>query len=260
MPKTFKTFADLEVSLWQYFEVEIKISDKILGGTPKDPNVIDGWLNTVISDEHQMRKLAAETKEAMKPNEDEEKLKETLSEANWCGFKRDENGLFIEGRTVKAMLKETANILKNKLDLTAFKARVAERVFVLEDRVYLDTQTPDGDIEKPIHVMTAQGPRTSLKRTDYVSSPTIKCTLEAFDEPLLTKKKDKIVPQAYLEGILQFAMENGLGAERSQGYGRFEIVRFEKVELDPDEVKRRKSPLVEMTKNNQVAKQETVTL
>jgi CRISPR/Cas system CSM-associated protein Csm4 (group 5 of RAMP superfamily) len=158
----------------------------------------------------------------MKTGELSEENLKTLKETAWNGFKSDDKGIYIEGRQVKAMLKESANIVKSKVDMTALKARISERVFVVEDRIHLGTDTPSGVHDSVVHAMTAQGPISALKKSDYVNTPTISFTLKVLDEPLVTKtKKNKITPSAYLPLLLNVAAEQGLGADRSQGYGKF---------------------------------------
>ena len=156
---------------------------------------------------------------------------------SWTGFKRDETrGLYLEGRQVKAMLKECANVLREQLGITAFKARVAERVFVEEDQIYLGKEEPDGSVERPIHVMTRMGPMTALKKADYVEDATVCFTLRALKQPMLTKEKDRIMPSAYIPLLLKLGQNIGLGADRSQGNGRFIVTKFEVIpnETEPE--------------------------
>ncbi len=61
--------------------------------------------------------------------------------------------------------------------------------------------------------MTARGPRTALKRSDYISGVKLVCRLEVLD--------DNFITESMLRTILDYASENGLGADRSQGYGTF---------------------------------------
>jgi hypothetical protein len=143
----------------------------------------------------------------------------------WTGFLSDDtHGLYLENRNVKAMLKESANIVRKfypnaKGKSPPLKSQLAERVFVKPDRVYLGRAQPDGYLEKPIHVMTAQGPRTALKRVDHCDDVKLELALKVLDDGLITEK--------ILRGILEHAAENGLGTDRSQGSGTFEILRFE---------------------------------
>jgi hypothetical protein len=89
--------------------------------------------------------------------------------------------------------------------------------------------TPDGSEESPVHAMTPQGPISALKRVDYVETPTLTFTIRALKTPLVTKAKDKIAPQAYVRTILEYCQDGGLGADRSQGYGKFLVEEFKVV-------------------------------
>jgi len=77
---------------------------------------------------------------------------------------------------------------------------------------------PDGHVESAIHVMTPRGPRSALKRCDYVQQA--HATFEIWVAGEAVTKKD-------LEQLLTLGQEIGLGASRSQGYGKFTLERFE---------------------------------
>lgn len=69
--------------------------------------------------------------------------------------------------------------------------------------------------------MTMQGPRSSLKLFDYIDQPTITFRLRVLN--------DGVFKEEMLKSILEYCQENGLGADRSQGFGQFDIVSFEKM-------------------------------
>jgi CRISPR/Cas system CSM-associated protein Csm4 (group 5 of RAMP superfamily) len=164
-------------------------------------------------------------------------LSDEKAAKSWVGFKSDEGGLYIEGRIVKALLKESANIIKKivpsrkdkknpkGVGITNFKSKVADHVFVVEKKIYL---TKDGEnvkkadelAERPIHVMTAQGPRNSIKRTDLVHGAEVEFTVRRVD--------DIAVPEKAFYAVLSYGRHVGLGADRSQGMGTFEVVSVEK--------------------------------
>ena len=116
------------------------------------------------------------------------------------------------------MLKESANICKSFVRVNGkpvpLRARLAERVFVEPRLIPLGVAEPTGSREKPVHVMTARGPRSALKRTDYVSHVKLVCRLKVLD--------DGFISERVLRTILDHASANGLGCDRSQGYGTFD--------------------------------------
>jgi len=193
---------------------------------------IETWIRTRLGEGDMADVIIKQTLEAMGITEGA--TAEEVSKGQSCGFKKNGEGLYIEGRQVKAMIKESANILRPKFNMAAFKAKVAERVFVAEDKISLGVKEPTGYEERPIHVMTAQGERTALKRSDYVKDATIKFTLKVLDDSILDKNKKKWTPEEYLEPIFAFAEENGLGADRSQEQGKFNVTQFETSQVTPD--------------------------
>ena len=94
-------------------------------------------------------------------------------------------------------------------------------------RVYLGRKEPDGQEEGPIHVQTAQGPRTAIKRVDYVEDVSLSFevwTLKKQNNSDAEKKRH--IGKEDLEKMLALAQENGLGADRSQGSGKFDVIEF----------------------------------
>jgi hypothetical protein len=124
------------------------------------------------------------------------------------------------------MLKECANIMKGLIPVANAKgvestiplrARLAEHVFVEPRLIPLtpERREPDDTLEKAIHVMTAQGPRDALKRTDICRKVEVHCTLKVL------RARPMIFSHEVLDQILFYGQENGLGADRSQGFGCF---------------------------------------
>lgn len=62
--------------------------------------------------------------------------------------------------------------------------------------------------------MTPQGPRSALKRNDYVLKPTIHATL-------LVLTKDSFVTEARIRALFEYGSVKGFGAERGLGHGRY---------------------------------------
>jgi len=75
-------------------------------------------------------------------------------------------------------------------------------------------------------VVTPQGPRTAIKRVDYVQHVSF-----SFEVWVLTTaaQEKRHVGEEELKRMLALGQENGLGADRSQGQGKFEVTAFEKV-------------------------------
>ena len=192
---------------WNTYTLTLQVQ-RLYGGVPKNPDVIKDWLASKGITEPQ---AITEAQQAMSLQAAQEKV--------WNGFKSNGNGLYIECRQVKAMLKDAANVVKKVVEVKNLKNKLAERVFVqstagdpsLQDLICLGKQKPDGTLERAIHVDTAMGPRDALKRADYVDNVTVAVRLKVLD--------DGVVTEPLLRDILEYAVEVGLGADRSQGGG-----------------------------------------
>ncbi len=209
-----------------------------MGGVPKDPKIIEGWIKKSIGTD-QGRDFALMVRRTLSElghdvsiaEEDAEKaLADIAGEKQTNGFKRDTGGLFLESRQVKAMLKESVNILfaGQRWGVTKKGPRsfFAERVFVNPDRIYFDGGSVTiGHLREPSgielfigHVSGPKGPQSNLTYIEFVERPRIE-----FEVIVL---HDEIKPADWPE-IWNHAEENGLGALRSQGFGRFDVERFE---------------------------------
>ena len=205
-----------EKQMYKYYEVNMKVADRIVGGIPKNPEVISNWVKSSMQKADKVKKeeVIKETVTAMGEDEFAGKM--------WTGFKSDpETGLYIEARQVKAMLKEGANVLKKILDITAFRSKLAERVWVSPDNIPLGVKEPTGTDQRAVHVMTRQGPRSALKKFDYVEEPTITFQLEVLNDGVVTKQR--------LESVLEYCAKNGIGAMRSQGEGIIETFTIKEI-------------------------------
>jgi len=149
------------------------------------------------------------------------------------GFKRhpDTGELVYEGRCMKAAIKEFANSAypgtewpgKEKVAKGFRKglmSTLAERVFVREIYIGLGVKEPTGVEERVKHVMTPQGPRSSISRVEYVQQPTLEFHLRV---------RDDFLPWEAWARIWQVGEEIGIGADRGRSDGRFELLAFERL-------------------------------
>jgi len=114
------------------------------------------------------------------------------------------------------------SILQNSLEIKALKSKVANRVYVFPEKIYIGKSEPDGNETRIIHAMTMKGPRSSLKTIDYVDDAVLKFQLKVLD--------DGVVKREMLESIFQYGGIHGMGQERSQDWGKYEVVRLEEME------------------------------
>jgi hypothetical protein len=210
--------------LYDRYHVKLAFRDRLHGGIPKNKELLDGWIKASTGYEDEIQKGLVE--------EAKQQMLDEVSERSWNGFYREpEKGIYVETRQIKAMFKECATVLqitKKKLG----SKQIFQHAFFVDavdggKRVYVGKQKEDGREEGPIHIMTAQGPRTALKRVDYVEN----VVLEFYVRVLKTAaQENRHIGEDDMRQMLALAQDNGFGADRSQGNGTFDVVAFEKLE------------------------------
>lgn len=195
----------------------------LAGGVPSDPNIAKGWLGTKLADKDDLiRDLVAQTmvERGITADEAAEEV-DKLKHLN--GFKRNEHGLYIEGRQLKAAIKEAAGVaratdkLKMKWGTTnkGVLGFVAEHIMVVEDTLQLDVTQPSRVLQSfPKNPRTGQ---TGIQYTEVIDETSFDCTIIAD-----YKFSDQEWAMLWLTGEQQ-----GIGASRSQGFGRYEVTRWE---------------------------------
>lgn len=219
-------FAKYQSQNYPYrFDVQLQI-ETLVGGTPKSEKAVEGWIRTKLSArDEQLRAMVTEVmlEAGVEAEEAAAKLAEKIG---LCGFKSDERGLYIEGRQVKSMLKEGAGIARAADRLTAKWGTTnkgvigftAEHIFVVDDRIYLGVTEPTGVNQRFIHKITRQGAISAFVTEEYISDAKVSFTVES----------DYDFKEDEWAAIWLTAERNGLGASRSQGFGRFTVTSWEK--------------------------------
>lgn len=236
-------------TMFTRYQVRLRTRNRLVGGLPKSAKLIEGWLQRNAPAAGLQTHIGVDDAtgaEVTAPLSAEQAVAETLAKtraaeaeqvkAVWTGFAQDGQGLYLEARCVKSMFKEAANVMRALLETSGptngrhrdpgkrfknYRSKLAERVFVEGNRVDLGAKEPDGTEDRPIHVMTPQGPRTALKRYDYVEPRELAFTVKVL--------KDELVDEDVLRLLLEYAGENGLGADRSQGFGTFDLVELSEI-------------------------------
>ena len=223
-------FANYQQKAWPYRFAGTMHIGTIAGGTPTDPKVAEGWLRTKLADSDDLIREAVATVMAERGIPADEAVKEVDSLKHLNGFKRDpEHGLYIEGRQLKASLKEAVSVAANAGKITTkgwgdpdndnylkgIKAWFPEHVFVLEDRLYLGVNQPTGILHRFVH--TTRG--TGIQYEEYVEDAKVSFTVVTDH-----KFTDEQWAMIWLTGEQQ-----GIGASRSQGFGRYEVTSWERL-------------------------------
>ena len=224
------------LELFTLYAARIEFRNRVLGGIPKSPELVEAWLRSKagIKDTEELRHAWLRTlyemgvediREDMSFEEAIEASKKIAGSKATTGFKIDpREGLYIESRQVKALLRENVNILYagQRVGPTKKgpKAYAAERVFFEPRCLYLGAPEPQG-IELMIgHVTGPQGPRSTLTYHEYVDRG-------AFDFTVMVTEDS--IPADWWPRVWMLAENNGLGACRSQGFGTFDIVKWDKL-------------------------------
>lgn len=193
----------------------------IAGGIPTDPNVAEGWLRTKLGTDSGdlIRTQVAEVMIERGVSADEAT---TMVNANrhLTGFKRDDTGLYIEGRQLKAGIKEAANVRWPKErwgpSKKGTRSFFAEHVFVQEDKLHLGVNEPTGIDQRFVHTFRGSG----IQYMEFVKDAKIDFTVATDYD---------FTPTEW--GLLWLTGEQqGIGATRSQGYGRYTVVKWEKAQ------------------------------
>ena len=227
-------FSKLHAKRFAITPVEIQFVTPLVGGCPKDPKLVEGWMkkNMGIDNAEELRRLTIEHLREMGINIPAEATDEQIADAvkslageiKTQGFKRTAEGQpYIESRQIKAGFKESVNTLyagdarwgrKTGYQGKGPKNYTAERLFIDPNVIVVGEAN---DIKTELFVGHVQG-RSTIGYAETVEAPRV-----SFEIHLATDSQDieKRLPE-----ILVHMERNGLGAMRSQGYGQFEVVRF----------------------------------
>ncbi len=218
---TESVFARFQAKAWPYRYTGSLVVGTIAGGTPTDSKVAEGWLKSKLFPKEEL--LVAMVSETMLDRglNAPEAIKEVDDLKHLNGFKRDGNGLYIEGRQLKAALKEAASVAvaagklesrgwgKTNKGLLSF---FAEHVHVVEDRLHLGVMDASGITQRFVHTWRGTG----IQYEEYVNDAKISFTVES-DYPFTDEQWAHI----WLTGERQ-----GIGASRSQGFGKYTVTSW----------------------------------
>lgn len=229
---------------WRKLRLTIKIREKLHAGKPRQLDAAKAMLKARGLDE------VVEAMEFEVP--DAERAAEVVDEGV-CEFHRREGkpGIWFLSNNMKACLKENWSVLGYRKDATprskkAAKAEaavegekaaktvqgstkmMAEGLFVVStdptdrDWIYLGEKA-DGIDQAVSHTMGPKGPQSSIKRNEFLLSPML--VFEIWIAQVGAAK----IPDESLADTLVHAAEHGLGANRSQGLGKFDVISVEEI-------------------------------
>jgi len=218
-PKKVKPPINKPVAIWELYSVEMHFKNRICGSVPLAKEMIKPWLES--------RRPTKPPEYARSIDEIVTEVAETVSveeemEKTTLGFQKDEKGLFIRGGNIRAHLKDAALQMSKVLDIQALKAKVANRVFVDDYRIYLEKDgkivtESDGTYEQPVHVWTPQGQRSALKKIHYVEKPVMRFTL-------MILAVDEEVDLDIMTYLFKYGQVHGFSGERSLSEGKYDFI------------------------------------
>lgn len=224
-------FADFSDKVWKWRFGASVVVESIAGGIPTDERVAESWLRTKIEDSDEaIRRAVAETM-ADRGVSAEEAVKLVGSAKHFTGFKRDAKGLYIDGRQVKAAVKEAVmvavaagNVPLRSWGVTSKFAKgfVAEHIMIPENRVYLLTE--DGN-----HVTEPTGIVQQFVHTQYGSAPHYKEHVDdaRIDFTVITDFDFDGAHKDFWRIVWLTGQEQGVGASRSGGFGRYAVTKWD---------------------------------
>jgi hypothetical protein len=217
---------------WYEYEAEVRFVDRIVGGIPVIPEGTDRadayekWARgQEVENDPTFEKPLGQALAA----EDDMPVTADQIEGLETGFRADDLGLYIEARQVKAMLRESAQrlglIKKVRGTRQVLQHDLLVRAQDGSQKLHLGVEEPTGKDSRPISVVTRQGPRTAIKTFSYVTEPVLTFRIKV----LAGGVGDGIIDLDTLQDMLDFGGDLGLGADRSQGEGTFELVSLKQI-------------------------------
>ena len=241
------------------FLVEIQFLDSILGGNPKNPEVFRTHIEARLRreakaavkrgdtppSEERIQEIVKRTMEEMFGSDVDATIEQQAEKAHTT-FKCNDHGPYIETRQVKAMLREMMSTLgitvskrgtrQTYQHLLAVQACDeygtpfdGELINQLNFERYGDiVDEADDYVQLVAHVVGAQGPRSCIKHHDRILEASIRFLVRA-PANMPKSRATAVLRDAEIVNMLSHAQNDGLGACRSQGYGKFKITKLERL-------------------------------
>jgi hypothetical protein len=225
-------FAQWETKIWKYrYQVGLVI-DTIHGATPDNPKIVAGWIESKFRDnDMKIQEAVAEVMVELKISA-EEAMKKVIEKTSVNRFKKDDSGLYIEGRIVKAAIKEAVSVSAQGEDgIPAGQAYghgmpkkkpasfVAEHVQVEDRRIYLGCAEADREHQK--FISTFRG--NAIGYEEEIDEAKVSFVVSTdFDFSKVDKE--------WWQKVWTTGQRQGLGGSRSQGYGNYAVTQWELID------------------------------
>lgn len=221
--------------LFKIYDVQLVAENRIAGGTTRNPKLIEGWLRSKakINDRdaldemilQTMRDMDMEFPDDMPIDEVIDHVVKNNQDKNTLGFRSNENGLYLESRCIMAALREAVNtrypwpVAKWGPTKKTAKSWFVERACIYPEAIPLGRFEPDGIFQHTGHVSGPSGKRSTLTNYEFVKDAILDFELHVADHCEINKDQ--------WENIWNQVGKGGIGAFRSQQFGKCYISRFE---------------------------------
>jgi len=182
------------------YNLKVTFTESVLGTQPQK-NVATEFITSKALDEN-----------GNPPEDEVETLPVALEKGTTAFHKLDGKPIYYD-YMVKGFIKETGLVFNGLRGVKNLRSKLENLVFVQPRRIELH---PAGELtycERPLRAMTAQGPRTSVARSEELPAGTwFECELEVFDGP---------ISEPLLRDLFDYGSRRGMGQWRNSGHGRF---------------------------------------
>ena len=233
-------FGALQDKIWRHsYNVRIHVGH-LVGGTPLNRDVVEGWIKSRIGTKEladielaRMVEEAIEGREGTDPLAPEtvtDAIKDVAAKINLNGFYRRNGILVFPARNIKAAIREAISVAIAGGHISRDRgwgetgkgilSWANEHVFVPEGYVAI-TDANGNPLTEPTSIQQRQvsvHTGTSIAREEYVLHACLDFEVRCDDD-----KIDEAWPTIFTVGQVQ-----GIGSTRSQQYGRYSVVAFEK--------------------------------
>jgi hypothetical protein len=201
-------------------KVMLTLTTDMLGTKPANEDVAsDQVIRKAGTEEQKKREL--------------ESLEEVDKSCTTVFFKDKKRGLYINGymflgflkhagsvfRTIDQRVQEEAGEGKKSKKWGNIAGKMDDLIIVRPDEIYLGKMEPDGILERPIRCNTAQGPRVSVIKSEFIKAGT---KLGPIEIDVLGSAGP--ISREMIVECLDYGERVGLGQWRNSGKGRFKWV------------------------------------
>jgi hypothetical protein len=224
--------ADVQRDHWRTLRVTIQVRDRLMAGKPARLDAANAMIKA-----RGLEDVIEARLEAITDPSERAKLADQVQDEGLCEFHRREGktGIWMPTNNVKAGLKENWSVLGLRVEHRGSRGALAEGVFVYSppsapdeaqaerDWVFLGSRPHDIYLSVS-HTTGPTGPVSSIKRNEFVVRPRL-----TFDIAIAQAIAQKLPDDGLARTLYHFG-EHGLGACRSQGFGRFDVIGIEEID------------------------------